>query len=68
MLPQIPDVPNTKDYSTKTITGKLLSEIEAALKNLDYGSVELYVVNGEVTQITKRQIKKTNHTHTLGGN
>jgi len=48
------------DYSTGNISKKLLKEIKEALKGLDYGSVELYVVNGEVTQITKRLIRKTN--------
>lgn len=47
------------DYSTKKISTKLMSEIETALKDLDYGSLELFVTNGEVTQITKRHIKKT---------
>ena len=51
----------TIDYSTKNISAKLLEEIKAALKDLDYGSIELYVQNGEVSQITKRHIKKTNH-------
>lgn len=48
------------DYSTKNITPKLMAEISETLKDLDYGSVELHVVNNEVTQITKRKIKKTN--------
>jgi len=48
------------DYSTKQISKKLLSEITESLRDLDYGSVELYVAKGEVTQITRRNIKKTN--------
>jgi hypothetical protein len=60
MLPQLNGVTQNKDYSTKQITGKLLSDVKAALENLQYGSVELYVVNGEVTQICTRHIKKTN--------
>lgn len=48
------------DYSTKNLSPKLLSEIEEALKGLDYGSIEIFVTKGEVTQITKRHIKKTN--------
>ena len=48
-------------YSTNNISPNLLKEIESSLNGLDYGSVEIYVVNGEVTQITKRHIKKTNH-------
>jgi len=47
-------------YSTKSISQKLLDEIGKELQNLEYGSVELYVQEGEVTQITRRQIKKTN--------
>lgn len=47
-------------YSTKKINQKLLEEIKEALAGLDYGSVEIFVTNSEVTQITKRQIKKTN--------
>ncbi len=49
------------DYSTKNISPELVAEITDALKGLDYGSVELYIVNGQVTQITKRHIRKTNH-------
>ena len=48
-------------YSTKNISSQLLKEIKEALTNLDYGSVEIYVVKNEVTQITKRHIKKTNN-------
>jgi hypothetical protein len=47
-------------YSTKIISKKLLNEIVETLRDLDYGSVELYVAKGEVTQITRRNIKKTN--------
>ena len=48
------------DYSTKRISDQLFHEIKEALLNLDYGSVEIFVTGSEVTQITKRQIKKTN--------
>jgi len=48
-------------YSTKNISSQLLKEIKEALINLDYGSVEIYVVKNEVTQITRRHIKKTNN-------
>ncbi len=50
----------TKEYSTKTISKQLLDDIGTSLQNLEYGSLEIYVVEGEVTQISKRQIKKTN--------
>ena len=48
------------DYSTQRISDKLFQEIKEALLGLDYGSVEIFVTDKEVTQITKRQIKKTN--------
>lgn len=50
-------IPN---YSTSSISQQLVDEICETLKGLDYGSVELYVADGNVTQITKRHIKKTN--------
>lgn len=51
-------------YSTKRITKELTEEISAALKNVDaYGSVEIYVQDNRVTQITTRTIKKTNGVH-----
>lgn len=49
------------DYSTKRITKPLLEEVAKALKSIDgFGSVELYVQNSTVTQITVRNIRKTN--------
>lgn len=43
------------------INKDLLTELESALAKIDgYGSVELYIQNFEVTQITARNIKKTN--------
>jgi hypothetical protein len=51
------------DYSTKKISTKLLVEIKKALKSVKaYGSVEIYVQNGNVSQITIRNIKKTTGT------
>ena len=46
-------------YSTETISKDLFEEIREALSGLSYGSVEIFVTEGEVTQITRRQIKKT---------
>jgi len=44
------------------VNGCLIDEITQALRELEgWGSVEVYVQNGKVTQITKRAIKKTNH-------
>lgn len=49
------------DYSTKKISSRLVGEMKSALKSIkSYGSVELYVQNNTVTQITVRNIKKTN--------
>lgn len=40
----------------------LIKDIIEALNNLKgWGSVEIFVQNGRVTQITERAIKKTNH-------
>ncbi|OGG03273.1 hypothetical protein A2W14_00335 [Candidatus Gottesmanbacteria bacterium RBG_16_37_8] len=38
---------------------KLINEIQSALEDIMYGSVEVYVQKGKVTQITVRNIKKT---------
>jgi|GEM_PF-5617738 len=40
----------------------LFEEITQALEDLaGWGSVEIFVQGGKVTQITRRTIKKTNH-------
>ena len=50
------------DHSTKRVRDDLLEEVKLALKNIrGWGSVEIYVQNFRVTQITERNIKKTNH-------
>lgn len=57
-------IANTRktDYSTTRVTSELLEEIRSALKNVrGWGSVEIYIQNGKVTQITERSIKKTDH-------
>ncbi|MCL5411653.1 MAG: YezD family protein [Patescibacteria group bacterium] len=54
------------NYSTKNISTNLISEITEALSNLDYGSLEIYVSNGEVTQISKRVIRKTKEFNSQG--
>ena len=49
------------DYSTKRISPTLVEEIKTALKSIhSYGSVEIYVQDSAVTQISVRNIKKTN--------
>ena len=48
------------DYSTQSVSPFLLEELKRALESVpDYGSVEIYVENGLVSQITTRKIKKT---------
>jgi len=48
------------DYSTKKISKDLLEEIKVSLKNVrGWGSVEIYVQDFKITQITERNIKKT---------
>jgi hypothetical protein len=49
------------DYSTKNIKEDLVKEIIDALKNIrGWGSVEIFVQDYKVVQITERNIKKTN--------
>lgn len=55
-------------YSTSNLSEDALEEIRQALKDLDYGSVEIYVQNSEITQITKRTIKKTARKNGSGKN
>lgn len=44
------------------ITTNLIDDISNALKNIKgWGSVEIFVQKGKVTQITERNIKKTDH-------
>lgn len=45
--------------STKNISPQLIAKIEKVLKDKAWGSVEIYVQNYEVTQITDRSIHKT---------
>lgn len=47
------------DFSTKNFSETLSEEIKKALKSVDYGSVEIFIQKGIVTQITVRNIKKT---------
>lgn len=48
-------------YSNKEVSPLLLEEVKEALRSIkDYGSLEIYVSGGVVTQITVRNIKKTN--------
>lgn len=54
------------NYSTKDISEELVAEISEAVKNVrGWGSVEIYVQNFKVVQITERSIKKTNISNSL---
>lgn len=51
---------SAREYSVKKISKKLMLEITDSLRKIKgYGSVEIYVQGGVVTQITTRNIKKT---------
>lgn len=47
-----------QQFSTQKITPQLITQIIDALKNKAFGSVEIYVENFSVTQITERTITK----------
>lgn len=49
-------------YSSQSIPTNLIDEIKDALQTVSYGSIEIYVQNKTVTQITVRNIKKTSVT------
>jgi len=50
------------DYSTRRVSSDLLEELKQALKEVKgWGSVEVYIQNHKVVQVTSRNIKKTNH-------
>ena len=53
--------------SQMKVSKQLMTELVQALQELGgWGSLEVYVQGGRVTQITKRAIKKTNHTLETG--
>ncbi len=48
------------NYSTREVSQELIAEIVEALTNIrGWGSIEIYVQNNEVVQITERNIRKT---------
>ena len=54
-----------QDYSTKEVNQELLTEIAEALQNIrGWGSVEIFVQDYKVVQITERNIKKTTQSQT----
>lgn len=46
------------NFSTQKISSELLAEIKEAIKDKYYGSVEIYIQDNRVTQITERVIRK----------
>jgi hypothetical protein len=50
------------DYSTKKVSRVLLTQIKDSLKKIKggYGSIEIIIQNHYVTQISTREITKTN--------
>ncbi len=48
------------DYSTRNVSKELIAEIVEALTNIrGWGSIEIYVQDSKVVQITERNIRKT---------
>ena len=48
-------------YSTKSITSHLLTELQDSIKSVQgWGSVEIFIQDYNVTQITEKNIKKPN--------
>ncbi|OGM19564.1 hypothetical protein A2685_00135 [Candidatus Woesebacteria bacterium RIFCSPHIGHO2_01_FULL_37_10] len=53
-------------YSTKKISSTLIEEIKRALQSVgNFGSIEVYITKGIVSQITIRNIKKTVNTRNI---
>ena len=60
MLPQTFEMAR-KIKKNHLLSSEFLKEIHHAFKNTNgWGSVEIFVQKGKVTQITERNIKKTN--------
>ena len=49
------------EYSTKSISSELLETIANSIRGKSYGSVEIYIQDSQVTQITERVITKVNN-------
>lgn len=50
------------EFSTKKITRDLIEELKQVLRSIEgWGSVEIFVQDNRVVQITARKIRKTNH-------
>ncbi len=50
------------NFSTKRVNQELIDEVVRAMKSVSgYGSVEIFIQNYRVTQVTTRDIKKTDY-------
>ena len=49
----------TNSFKNK-LSERLMEDIKTELERIGYGSLEIYVQNNKVTQMTVRNIKKTN--------
>ncbi len=50
------------NFSTKRVNQELINEIVGAMKSVTgYGSVEIIIQNYKVTQVSTRDIKKTDY-------
>ncbi len=47
-----------KNFSTKGFDSSFLDEIKKALDHIKWGSIEIFVQDSKVIQITERNIKK----------
>jgi len=60
-------MPNQEYQTNRTSrpqTSTLINEIKQAIADASpFGSVEIYIQNGQVTQITTRHIRKTRDNH-----
>jgi len=45
-------------YSSDKTSINIIEEIKSALHDVNFGSIEIFIQNGIVTQITQRNIKK----------
>lgn len=52
------------EYSTAEISDQLISDIKRSLTGKEFGSIEIYIESGRVSQITERVIKKTLRSNT----
>lgn len=54
---------DNNEFSTQNISPTLISQIVEALRNKGWGSIEIYIENHQVVQITERKITKIKTTN-----